>query len=405
MIDPGAASALGLDLRALGNRFDAEQADLDALCAERTPSWRQAWPANDLYGCAPVLRKYAGIADDRSIHAVIPHGVYLSHNAVSRSEQTARLPAALSFPAYRTSAYRSHGMVAVPSAAPFVYAERLMRSDRPRIGTIFIPVHATELVTPRTDWDGLADQLAVWPAERGPVTVMIYWRDYQLGHHMPFVERGLEVVSSGHFFDPDFLLRHAYLLSQHRWAASNARGSHVFYAVQAGCAFHIFDWRYKYSDADIATCVREDGQATDEDKRVAAEITAAFASPSEAITQAQRELVDYYLGVEHALEPEEMRGLIAWLERLDRFGSAVLMGPAARRFSAAGPGARGLIPHRWLRYGWKQAWKQAVPRARERAKHTIRSVYFAVRGSTVRSIKRLLPFLKKTRSPGNRRRS
>jgi hypothetical protein len=44
-------------------------------------------------------------------------------------------------------------------------------------------------------------------------------------------------------FDPRFLVRLHHLCSMHRYACSNELGSHLFYAVKAGCSYFIFQAR------------------------------------------------------------------------------------------------------------------------------------------------------------------
>jgi len=183
-----------------------------------------------LYGAATILKTYAGVSQDRSIRAVVPHGVYYRRSSMTLSEKLAQLPAALAFPPYRVRTYARHGKLAIPSTSPFVYASRLLEPDAVRRGNLFIPVHSTVVITVETDWESIASRLVEWQAGSGRVDVLIYWRDYQLGRHRPFVDKGLRVVSAGHYNDPDFLLRQVHLLSQYEGVLTNGPGSHVFYA-------------------------------------------------------------------------------------------------------------------------------------------------------------------------------
>ena len=53
----------------------ADQADLEGLFQSRRPAHRdRVYPPNDNYGFGPCLRRFAGIAPEESIHAIVPHG-------------------------------------------------------------------------------------------------------------------------------------------------------------------------------------------------------------------------------------------------------------------------------------------------------------------------------------------
>ncbi len=329
-------------------RFEREQWDLDALCADRPLQTSELWPGNDYYGIATTLKRYADIPDDCSIKAVVPHGIYMNDKLVNDAERSARLSAALVYPAYRLRLYRDQARkIPVPSAAPFVYASRLIEPPALRSGTLFYPAHSLPGVTAEMDFDAIAEKLLDWPASMKPVSVSIYWHDYLLRHHRPFVERGIRVVSAGHMFDPDFLLRQAYLLKQHAHVASNAVGSHLFYATHAGCLFHLVEQPVAYSGSgrDIAANVVSPSGARVE---VLQRIRRIFLSPVDRLGDEQRELVDYHLGAEFVLEPAEFRDLADWLDRLDRFGRIALWLDSGQRFGVDSPRPPA-VPRRWLR--------------------------------------------------------
>ena len=307
---------------AMAARFDREQADLRALCADRELSTSEVFWQNDVYGDAPVLKRYARVPEETSIRAIIPHGVYgdVAHDW----EVQSLLPAALVYPAYRIPAYRARRILPIPSAAPFVYADKLVTYDGPREGTLFFPSHSTHWLTVEMDFEGLADKLLDLPSWMQPVTVICYWRDIQLGNQLPFTRRGLRVVSAGHWLDPDFLLRLAHLLRQHRHAASNAFGSSLFYSVWAGCSFHFIHEAYDYTGADerlrgelggVSPALRQEWR----------QLESLFSAPTETASQEQLSQARRYLGGDDLREPEDLADLIGWLRRLDRLGRSVLV--------------------------------------------------------------------------------
>jgi hypothetical protein len=182
----------------------AEARDLARVCAPRRLDTCEIFEPNAFYGSDSVLKAYAGLAPDESLKAVVPHGVVFDEGYVWEVERQAMLPAVLAYGENRESAYRrATAKLVIRSAPPFAYAGKLLEgAPAPaRAGTLFFPSHSTHRVTWHTDLDGLAEALLALEAKFQPVTVCMYWRDYELGRHLPFSRRGLPVVSAGHMFD------------------------------------------------------------------------------------------------------------------------------------------------------------------------------------------------------------
>ncbi|MBN2839412.1 MAG: hypothetical protein JXP37_00435 [Coriobacteriia bacterium] len=372
---------------ALAQRFEAEQEDLDALCAPRDWSRSEIFLSNEYYGIASVLKRYAEYDRRHPVKAVIPHGVYLNDHELADSEREAGLAAALVYPPYRSGLYRDCGRMAeIPSAAPFVYAERLLTESWARTGTLFFPAHSLPGLTAEMDFEGAADELRMLPARMRPVTVIMYWHDYLLGRHRPFAERGYRIVSAGHMFDPDFLLRLGHLLKTHTYAISNAIGSHVFYSVQAGCIFRLVEMPYRYVGSEEDFRLKAPA-LTDERKAAVDSLSALFSQDVTESTTEQRQMVDYYLGLEHALQPPELRDLLEWFERLDRFGRAFLWYDDGRRFQAGGT-TGGFVPA-----GLRRLVMRSIPSTVERvARHLV--------SSGIALLRRAMPFLRNVRLRG-----
>lgn len=189
---------------------------------------------NAFYGHGQVLRGWSGW--ERPLPAIVPHGIGFTPDAFWRGETRARLSSILCFPPYLRSAYEKvTRKLVVPSAAPFCYVLEQIEDRTDRHGTIFFPTHSTHRLTATENWADLAGCLVDLIEPVSPVTVCVYWRDIQLGHHMPFVDAGLDVVCAGHIYDEHFLFRLAALLRRHEYAATTGLGSHVVYAAAAGC--------------------------------------------------------------------------------------------------------------------------------------------------------------------------
>lgn len=331
-------------------RFEWELADLEALCADRPLRTSEILQANDYYGIARLLKTFAGFPEQQAIRAVIPHGVYLNDDQVVPYERHALLPAALAYPDYRSTPYVSQGrMIAIPFASPFVYAETAVPSDYERLGTLFYPAHSTHRLRVESDWGALADSLTQMPDHYGPVSVMVYWRDYQLDHHLPFVERGLRVVSAGHMFDPDFMVRQVYLMKRHAYIASNAIGSHLFYGIQAGCQVHLMPHEYEHAGSDEH--LKDDAPRLSPGREAEVErIEEVFASLGEAAHAQKWSLTRKYLQTDRVMSSENLFELFTWLERIDRFGGAAFAFDDGAAFDPVGSRGPIAVPRAWRRF-------------------------------------------------------
>ncbi|MHB1016852.1 MAG: hypothetical protein ACYC2X_03035 [Coriobacteriia bacterium] len=364
------------------DRFPEEQLDLAALCADRQLSSSELFKPNDWYGMATVLKHYAGLPIDQQLKVLLPHGIYFNDHFVVGFERAAALPVVLGFEPQRLPLYAAGGVLAASLAAPFCFANCLVNHAEPRRGCLFVPMHSTHWLTMNTDWTAAADIAAGLHTEQEPVSVVIYWRDYLLGHHKPFTERGLRVVSAGHMFDPNFLLRQAWLLQSHARVVTNGLGSHVYYATHAGCPVHIIPQEYAIGVHE--SVASETPTLSPERAKAWRAVSEEFERTEGAITDAQRALAAHYLSSDHMLEPDELAELLLWAERLDCFGRAVLV-IGARPESASGAiGHASVVPFR-IRRWWQFVAERRLRRCVEVTIHIARTA---------------LPFLRHVRRPG-----
>jgi hypothetical protein len=307
----------------------ASQRDLSLLCAERELVTHEAFPPNAFYGMADVLKRYCGLSPGSSLKAVVPHGVYLSDSYLWEQEAQALVPAVLCYPPYRGPAYiRGTTKKVILSASPYLYAAALLQTQPPplRRGTMFFPVHSTHWITALAGFEEMAEDLVNLEEDYQPVTVCMYWRDINLGRHVPFRERGLPVVCAGHMFgDPDFLYRMYHLCSLHRYASGNGMGTHLLYAVKAGCSYFDLaghDYSYGIDPADYSKFSEEerrDSQPTVHEMRLAS----LFSQRRPSMSEEQLKAVDYYLGARYFKSPRGLREQLLYAEALDKAGFAV----------------------------------------------------------------------------------
>jgi glycosyltransferase involved in cell wall biosynthesis len=220
-----------------------DQKNLIELCKDRQLITNEIFRPNAYYGINHVLKQYSKIPENTPIRTIIPHGIVLDENHIWMAEKTSLLDTVMVYPPYRKKVYQTKmGKNIQLSASPFCYVKKLLQHlpSPQRSGTLFFPSHSTHHVSVEMDFESLADNLVELSERFQPIKVCIYWRDFNLGHHKPFQERGLPVVSAGHIYDKNFLIRLYHLMSQHKYAAGNSLGSHIFYSTYAGCSyFHL----------------------------------------------------------------------------------------------------------------------------------------------------------------------
>ena len=201
--------------------------------------------ANHFYGHAHVLARYCGLGDERSprIPGYLQHGWNIGDGLAPGtpyvpdspiyvwSEQTRR----------RADALGRRNVVVV--GAPLLY---LLEMDPPaddapeREGTIWYPFHGWEAQEVSGDHSRQIDLIN--EVEQGPVTVCLYWQEFQTRRIRRLYEQaGFRVICHGfrgHMWrgtDPEFLDRQLAELRRHRRVASNRVSSALFYGIAAGC--------------------------------------------------------------------------------------------------------------------------------------------------------------------------
>jgi hypothetical protein len=166
------------------------------------------------------------------------------------------------------------------------------------------------------------------------VTVCVYWRDHELGHHKAFAVEGFKIVSAGHIYDRAFLFRLHHLLSMHKYACGTELGSHLFYSIKSGASyFHLDGFR------DVVTNRDESAAQVGDDRRVPTalreRVEEMFSSPAPQISDERMQLVDAYTGADFLMTRPELRAFLAFCERLDRIGIASWKGERYARWPQA----------------------------------------------------------------------
>jgi hypothetical protein len=288
-----------------------DQKDLAKLCREDIPrNSAEIFAPNDYYGHAGVMKDYMGVAWDRPLKAVIQHGVVLGQKFLWQREVESVLSAIYCWQRNIEGTYARSGKRIISGSAPMMHAMKAMdyKPREDRRGTIFFAAHSTQHIASIFDRARLARRLMELPEKYQPVTVCIYWRDYELGHAKPYFDLGMQVVSAGGMWDREFCYRWLHLASMHRYAATNDIGSSLFYALAAGLPVLYFGEDKPELQADN----EEDSRYVKDDRPVEVfqAIREMFNEASDEPTRQQIELVNSYVGMTNLRSPEALREVL-----------------------------------------------------------------------------------------------
>jgi hypothetical protein len=199
--------------------------------------------ANHYYGHTRVLSEYCGLDPDRPprLPGYLQHGWNIGHGFAPDHEFVDGAPLYVWSERTRRRAWSYGHRNAYVVGAPWAYLVRMAGAgEEPRDGTLWYPFHGWEGQHVVGDHDRLI--ATIRDTEPGPVTVCLYWQEYQTGRLRRRYERaGFRVVCHGYRggqwtdLDPGFLHRQLAEQRRHRRVASNRLSSAVFYGILAGC--------------------------------------------------------------------------------------------------------------------------------------------------------------------------
>ncbi len=292
-----------------------EQNRLDEICKNIPLKTPEIFDGNAFYGHDYIIKQYSQLNNPLSLKGSIPHGVETCPKHTWEAELTNSLPIVYYYTKEKAQTYieeiqkRNLTKKLQGLTHPFLYLCKMLDDStytKERKGLIFFPSHSTHHVTLQTDWDELAEYLSELETEYSKVTVCIYWKDYLLKRHLPFQRKGLKVVSAGHIYDPLFHFRLYHLLSMHKYASGqDPYGSCLFYAIAAGCSYFISDQIPYSHTAETEEILKRDSSVLD--LEIAEKLRNLFGKPQLEISQEQLQIVDYYLGKQYFLSPDNLR--------------------------------------------------------------------------------------------------
>ena len=278
--------------------------------------------SNEFYGHANLMRQWCGLPRRLPIGARLQHG--WTPNGGLLDAHLAEPWPALIWSQRNLDYCNTLGVTnVVPVGAPFLYLPETPDPgpSQPRSLLVF-PFHGWEKEQVAGDFSSYADAIAELEADGyGPVTVCLYWLEYEdPALRAIFERRGWRVVTAGQRDgNPTFLVGQRELLREHAFVTANRVCTAAFYALSEGRPFFLHG-----PSMGLDGTHDPDGLVFDAWQREALPTLTLDAFDGEC----QQALGAYELGAEFRRTPEELRTLlnwnasqapIRWLTRVRRF--------------------------------------------------------------------------------------
>jgi hypothetical protein len=266
---------------------------------------------NDWYGHVRLLARYAGLPTSGAVPRLwgyLQHGWNVHNGFGANTPVTPGMPRLVWSEAARRRGWAEGESGYHVIGAPWTYLLRMVppAGNAPRAGTIFYPFHGFEQQQVTGDHRALAGRIAA--TEAGPVTVCLYWMDYQRRRiRRPYQQRGFRIICHGYRGDKnrpgdaDFLYRQLAELRRHARVASNRLSTALLYGASVGCEIGVYGPEMTIQNPPAVyggnDRIRRLWPRLHQE-RVPAVLAAAFAEQE--------------LGMDHTLGPAELAEVCGW---------------------------------------------------------------------------------------------
>jgi hypothetical protein len=280
--------------------------------------------SNDWYGHATIIKKLAGINNNYAIKAAIEHGADFS--PPSDIDIRSRFPVMITF-GENSYNYQSSKNKKIYTIGPFIhYATHYLNknqlmSEKKRLGTnlLVFPSHSTSISNTHYDIKALCSKIKTIEKNFDSIRICLYWREIVRGLHHDYLKNGYECVTAGHIFDPQFLPRLKSIIDMATITMSNSIGTHIGYCIYMNKPHYFFDQEVSYNGVD-----NEELELikTINKSEVFKKIKNAFMILRNNITQSQRELINYYWGLDQIKTKYQLKMIIDEAEILYKKSSS-----------------------------------------------------------------------------------
>lgn len=250
----------------------------------------------EMYGIGTVIRRLCFLPNWFPLRILTQHGVSLWEVPPSHELRSPFLFHLVHNQRW-VEIFRKHGRRRVVATGSFFVAYRRLffgkidRGTPPNRGAIAYISHST--FWEQAEWrpDALFERLNEIADQEGKVTLCFHFVDILNEKAKPFFEAGYTIATAGHYLNREFPRNFYSILSDHATIYSNAVGSHVLYAMEAGFDVNWLELPYEMknvalSESDWADTITEKPII----KRLEALLRSGKARSPEALELCEQEL-------------------------------------------------------------------------------------------------------------------
>lgn len=285
----------------------------------------EEYRANAFYGIVPNIKKYSGY--NGKVHSCFEHGVYFGDFVNEKETADSGFPTIFTFGKIREKHIKDSGSEKkIFTIGPYIYyADSLLDAEqkkewKTKMGKTLLvfPSHSVDRVTTSFDYDGFINKIEEFKCEHNFNTVIIclYYRDIELNHHMPYMEKNYLIVTAGRREDGYFLNRLRSFIELSDYTLSNSVGTHIGYCVALEKPHMILKQNIlynTYSDYEKADVTTLYNNLSVQEKE---EVEINFSTYSENITENQLRVINKYYGLNCLKSPKEMYDILEETEKL-----------------------------------------------------------------------------------------
>lgn len=266
--------------------------------------------ANHFYGHAHIMARYAGIEDPPRIWGYLQHGWNILDGFAVGTPFVAGMPKFVWSDGVRRRGWsmdrRNYYVIGSPWSYLLRVEPELAVQDPNAAGTIFYPFHGWEGQHVLGDHGRIVEEIN--NHEEGPITVCLYWNEYENEDiRQVYEDAGFRVITHGYRglywrnTDRDFLYNQLTELRIHKRVASNRLGSALLYGISVGLQPGV------YGDPMLLQKEHPAFGGVARQKRMWPELHQPYV-PMDLAT----EFTDTELGTHYLVSPDEVLELFRW---------------------------------------------------------------------------------------------
>lgn len=267
-----------------------------------------------------MLKKYCGLNNKKSIKAAVEHAVYMGEDYVWDMDINHAFPAIIIQGEMRKSIISQKTDKKIISIGTYIqYTDSYYSFDefveiKKRIGKtlLIFPMHSTHHVNLEYNIFDFINEIENIAKDYDTVMVCMYWKDILMNTYKQYQNKGFEIVSAGHIFDKNFLVRLKSIIELSDMVVANDVGSFIGQSIALHRPVYLFKQNYTFRSTSKKEYEEE------YDIRLKYDIYLKnfeiFSSPLAMITDEQRAFANWLWGVDIKLTKQQMKSLF---ENLD----------------------------------------------------------------------------------------